>query len=124
MKAFFPLAGAALLLLVGCGDSAKQSKAGIAVSNAVTAPVEYLGAAGRAKTLAEKTVDLASVNQAVQMFVAQEARYPKSLDELIEQQLLSKNPPAPYGMKLIYDPQTGRVSVVKDEKAVEPAAKK
>lgn len=124
MKAIFPVTCTALLLLVGCGDSSQQSKAGAAVSNAVTAPVEYLGAAGRAKLLAEKTVDLVSVNQAVQMFVAQESRYPKSLDELIEQQFLTQIPKAPYGMKIVYDPQTGRVSVVKDEKAVEPAAKK
>jgi hypothetical protein len=112
------------LLLAGCGDSSKQSKAGTAISNAVTAPVEYLGAMGRAKTLAEKTVDLASVSQAIQMFTAQEGRYPKSLDELIEQQLLLKIPPAPYGMKIVYDPQTGRVSVVKDEPAPPSAPKK
>jgi len=122
VKTALPLATALLLLLTGCGDSAKQSKAGVAVSNAVTAPVEYLGAVGRAKTLAEKTVDVASISQAVQMFAAQEGRYPKSLDELIEQQFLNQLPKAPFGMKIVYDPPTGRVSVVKDE-APPPASK-
>lgn len=106
---------AAGLLLAGCGDSSTQSKAGAAVSNAVTAPVEYIGAAGRAKQLAERTADTIGVSQAVQMFVAQEGRYPKSLEELVEQQFLPQIPKAPAGMKFAYDPQTGRVSVVKDE---------
>lgn len=123
MKAILPLAGAALLVLSGCGDSGQQSKAGVAVSNAVTAPVEYLGAAGRAKLLAEKTVDVAGISQAVQMFVAQEGRYPKSLNELIEQQFLTQIPKAPHGMKIVYDPASGRVSVVKDDSATAPATK-
>ena len=106
------LTGLAVLALTGCGDSSKQSKAGVAVSNAVTAPIEYIGAGGRALRMAEKTADLAGVNQAIQIFLAQEGRYPKSLDELVEQQLLPQSPPAPHGMKLVYDPQTGRVSAV------------
>jgi hypothetical protein len=123
VKAIFPLLATAVLLGAGCGDSSKQSKAGAAVSNAVTAPVEYIGAAGRAVVLAEKTVDVAGISQAVQMFVAQEGRYPKSLDELIEQQLLTQIPKAPHGMKIVYYPQTGRVSAVKDE-TPPPAPKK
>jgi hypothetical protein len=101
-------------VVVGCGDQSKpQSTTSQAVSNAVSAPVDYLGAAGAAKNLAEKTVDLAQLNQAIQMFVAQESRYPKSLDELIESKLITQVPKAPYGTKIVYDPATGQVKVVK-----------
>ena len=103
------------LLAAGCGDSSKQSKASVAVSNAVSAPVDYLGAMGAAKNLAEKTVDLAQLNQAVQMFVAQESRYPKDLNELIESKLLTQIPKAPYGTKIVYDPANGTVKVVKGQ---------
>lgn len=81
--------------------------------NPLTAPVDYLGAAGKAKTLAEKTVDLAMINQAIQMFVAEESRYPKSLEELVQQKLLTEVPKAPYGTKIEYDPATGKVRIVK-----------
>jgi len=98
----------------GCGDKSKpQSSASVAVSNVVSAPVDYLGAAAAAKNLAEKTVDLAQLNQAIQMFVAQESRYPKSLDELIEAKLILQIPKAPYGTKIVYDPASGQVKVVK-----------
>jgi hypothetical protein len=103
------------LLAAGCGDGSKQSKASVAVSNAVSAPVDYLGAVGAAKNLAEKTVDLAQLNQAVQMFVAQESRYPKDLNELIEAKLLTQIPKAPYGTKIVYDPANGTVQVVKGQ---------
>ena len=115
MKQTLLLVGLAGLLAAGCGDSSKQSKASVAVSNAVSAPVDYLGAVGAAKNLAEKTVDLAQLNQAIQMFQAQENRYPKSLDELIEAKLLVQIPKAPYGTKIVYDPANGSVKVVKGQ---------
>ena len=95
----------------GCGDKSKPQSS--AVSNVVSAPVDYLGAAAAAKNLAEKTVDLAQLNQAIQMFVAQESRYPKRLDELIEAKLILQIPKAPYGTKIVYDPASGQVKVVK-----------
>lgn len=102
------------LLAAGCGDKPKtQSSASTAVSNVVSAPVDYIGAAGAAKNLAEKTVDLAQLNQAIQMFLAQESRYPKSLEELIEAQLITQIPKAPYGTKIVYDATSGQVKVVR-----------
>lgn len=103
-------------IAAGCGDQSKpQSAASTAVSNVVSAPVDYLGAVGAAKNLADKTVDLAQLNQAIQMFVAQESRYPKSLDELIASKLITQVPKAPYGTKIVYDPATGQVKVVKTQ---------
>jgi hypothetical protein len=102
--------------LVGCGEKESQPKQTTnapTASSPLTAPVDYLGAVGKAKTFAEKTVDLAQLNQAIQMFVAQESRYPKSLDELKEAKLINEVPKAPYGMKIEYDANTGKVKVVK-----------
>ncbi len=104
------------MFLVGCGD--KESKTSQSTNSTpggslLTAPVDYLGALGNAQKLAIKTVDTASVNQAIQMFNVQEGRFPKDLDELVESKLISKVPDAPYGMKLVYDPVAGKVTVVK-----------
>ena len=116
MKRYLLPAALVGLIAAGCGEQPKsQSTTSKAVSNVVSAPVDYLGAAGAAKNLAEKTVDLAQLNQAIQMFVAQESRYPKSLDELIEAKLIIQVPKAPYGTKITYDPATGQVKVVKTQ---------
>ena len=49
------------------------------------------------------------------MFNVQEGRLPRDLNErLVEKKLIGKIPPVPYGMKLDYDPATGKVSVVKE----------
>ena len=108
--------GVVLVLLSGCdGGSGSGSATNDAAGNPLTAPVDYIGAAGRAKLLAEKTADLAGVSQAVQIFVAQEGRYPKDLDELVKEQLLTQIPKAPYGTKMVYDPKTGKVSIVPED---------
>src|SRR5579872_1221424 len=64
---------AAALFLAGCGDhSSKTAQTTNSTSgssgNPLTAPVDYLGALGNAQKLAVKTVDTASLNQAIQMF--------------------------------------------------------
>jgi Type II secretion system (T2SS), protein G len=125
-RAVGPLAVAALLL-AGCGQKqAPQAAAPPTSSNApatmftntssgnpLTAPADYLGALGRGREKAISTVDVASLNQAIQMFNVDEGRYPKDLSELVEKKVISKVPEAPYGLKLDYDPQTGKVTVVK-----------
>ena len=50
---------------------------------------------------------------AIQMFNVQEGRFPKDLNELVESKLISKVPDAPYGMKIVYDPAAGKITVVK-----------
>ena len=66
MKPYLLPAVLAGFVAAGCGDQSKpQSATSQAVSNVVSAPVDYLGAAGAAKNLAEKTVDLAQLNQAI-----------------------------------------------------------
>jgi hypothetical protein len=103
-----------LFLVAGCGDksSTPPSTAKPAGGNPPNAPVDYLGGLVNAQNRAIKTVDVASLNQAVQLFNVQEGRFPKDLNELVEKKLIAKIPDAPNGMKLQYDANTGTVTVV------------
>ncbi len=116
MKSPIVVLGILSLCLAGCGEKsnqATQTTNTASGSSPLSAPVDYLGAIGAAKTLAEKTVDLAQLNQAIQMFQADKGRYPKDLDELIQEKLIVQVPKAPYGKKIVYDAATGKVSIVK-----------
>ena len=62
---------------------------------------------------AVKTVDVTSVNQAIQLFNVERGRYPKDLNELVQEKFIAKIPAAPYGMKIMYDANSGKASVVK-----------
>ena len=72
---------AAGLLLAGCGDSEKKPYKSSTEpgGNPITAPVDYLGALGKAKQFAEKKIDIAQIQKAVQFFHEAEERYPKDL---------------------------------------------
>src|SRR5437870_4652467 len=95
---FCLLSLAAIVLAAGCGD--KSSKPGSASSstnssssgNPLTAPVDYLSAAGKAQQSAVKTVDVTSVNQAIQLFNVERGRYPKDLNELVQEKFIAKIP--------------------------------
>ena len=114
------------LLLAGCGssDSSKSAQTtnttntttnatpNYASGNPLTAPMDYLGAVVQAKKYSEKQIDLAYLNQAVQQFNAAEGHYPKDLNELMPN-YVGKMPQAPYGSKIVYDPNSGTVKVVK-----------
>jgi hypothetical protein len=115
MKIPFLLMIGVAFCLSGCGDqkSGGGSETNTASGNPLTAPVDYLGAVGKAQQHAIKTVDVASITQAVQMFHAEHQRYPKDLNELVNEKFLGKIPDAPYGMKIDYDATTGQVKVVK-----------
>jgi hypothetical protein len=128
MNTLLPLAIAAGLL-AGCGEksadtaqptNAPASTPAAATTNApasggglLTAPVDYLAAVSKAQQSAVKTVDVASLNQAIQTFNVEEGRYPKSLDELVEKKIIGKLPAVPYGMKYVYDASSGQVKVVR-----------
>jgi hypothetical protein len=116
MKSLMITFGVAALLLAGCDkpQSAQPAKAtnDPVGSNPLNAPTDYLGAMGRAKKSAEKTVDLAALKQAVNLFYAQEDRYPKDLQELVTMKYLGALPPPPVGMKITYNASNGEVAVV------------
>jgi curli biogenesis system outer membrane secretion channel CsgG len=123
MKFLPVLAALIALALTGCGENKNAPGAGTntasSESSPLTAPVDYLGAVVKAKQTAEKTVDTASLNQAIQMFRVEQGRNPKDLNELVTEKTIPRIPDAPYGMKLVYDAASGTVKVVPD-----PAAKK
>ena len=102
-----------------CGCAKKEAKSTSSATNEnyssgnpVTAPVDYLGALAKAKKNSEKTIDTVGLNQAVQQFNVTEGRYPKDLNELVTEKYLPRLPEAPYGMKIVYDANTGTVKVV------------
>ena len=109
-----------LLLMTGLLLSAcKKESPGSAPANSSTsggnplsAPADYVGAVAKAKKTTEKTVDTAALNQAIQLFYAQEGRYPKNLNELAGPNYLGKLPQPPPGMKFDYNPTSGVLKVV------------
>ena len=101
-------------LFTGCGKKESESSPSTNASsgNPLTAPVDYLGAAAKAKRLADKTVSAVGINQAIQLYQAQEGQLPKTLNDLVAKQYLPSIPPPPAGMKYDYNPQTGAVKLV------------
>jgi hypothetical protein len=103
---------AVALVLGGCGK--QQNSPPPAAASAATpanAPAGYVGALVRGQQVAVKTVDVASLNEEVQLFNVQEGRNPRDLDELVTQHYLGALPHAPAGMKFVYDAAQGKVSV-------------
>ena len=104
--------------LCSCGgstDKAKNKKPekdeSASSGNPLTAPVDYIGAVGKAKKSSEIKVNLANIQNAVKQFKAVEGRNPKSLSELLTEGYFSRPPRPPRGMKYTYDPKTGQVGV-------------
>jgi hypothetical protein len=108
---------AAGLLLAGCSEKpdepAQGTNAATSAGSPASAPAGYLGALGKGQQSAVKTVDTASLNQAIQLFNVDKGRNPKDLNELVEEKYIPQVPAAPYGMKLDYDANAGKVKVIK-----------
>jgi len=114
MKAFTSVA-VAILFAAGCGEKQSQptqTTNAASGGSPLTAPVDYLGAVAKAQQSAVKTVDTASIKKAIDLFAADNGRYPKDLTELVAQKYLPQIPTPPAGTKLSYDSQTGEVKVV------------
>ena len=106
----FLLAG---LLLQGCGkgDPAPSGQTNTASSgNPLTAPADYIAAAARAERSASKTVSGVALDLAIQLYSAQEGKFPGDLNQLVPA-YLPNIPPPPAGMKYSYDPKSGVVKV-------------
>lgn len=106
---------AAAFICAGCGNGSQSSSAqtnSTAGNNPLNAPAEYLGGLANSRDHAVGVIDIASLNQAVSTFNATEGRFPKDLDELVTNKLISKIPPTPRGKKLDYNPTTGEVKLV------------
>ncbi len=110
----------AAVLLAGCsGKSDSTAPAGTNTAGATTNSVNkatngfagYVKGLGEAQKTADKTIDVTSINKALEMFNVQEGRYPKTLQELVPN-YMPKIPDAPPGSKIVYDPVNGTVKVV------------
>jgi|YNPBryantNP2012_1023418.scaffolds.fasta_scaffold60282_1 uncharacterized lipoprotein NlpE involved in copper resistance len=119
MKKILVLALAILVNMVGCGKRSEQpnvpqstNKVTNTTGNPITAPVDYLGAVGQAQKTAIKVIDTTAVAQAIELFNAQEGRFPTSLDELVQKRYLGRIPDLPKGFKYQYDPKTGKLRVI------------
>lgn len=109
--------GLALGVVVGgCGKkeptAAQPTNASAGSGNPLTAPVDYLGAVNQGRKTSAAKLDMASLKQAIEQFQAAEERFPKTLEELVNQRYLSRMPEPPAGMKFDYNPQIGAVKVV------------
>jgi hypothetical protein len=104
-----------VLALAGCGERAPGKAEGTndSASSPLTAPVDYLGAIGKAQQTAVKTIDITSIQQAIQMFHVDQGHFPQDLDELVTEKFMPRLPELPHGMKYSYDPATGNVKAVK-----------
>jgi hypothetical protein len=106
----------ASLLFIGCSKKESSKTPDIdnnSSGNPITAPVDYLGAVNKARKTAIKQIDLAYVQNAINMFNAQEDRFPKSLDELVQKHYLGEVPAVPNGQKLMYNPANGEVKIIR-----------
>lgn len=105
------------LMLFGCSEkseTASAPKTNTTANSPLNAPADYLGALGKAQQSAVKTVDVNSLRQAIQLFNADKGRNPKDLNELVQEKYLPALPTAPAGMKIVYDPSSGAVKVVRE----------
>jgi hypothetical protein len=114
MKLPFCLGLAAGLALAGCGGDSDKPGSATNKTSSADAPGGYLGAISKAQQNAVKTVDTASINQAIQLFNVDKGRYPKDLNELVQEKYMPQVPTPPYGSKLVYDATAGKVQVVKE----------
>ncbi len=104
------------LLLAGCGGKPAQSTSATNSADnsasVATAPVDYLRTITKGEQKAVKTVDTASLDQAIQLFSVDHGRFPKDLNELVAEKYIPIVPTPPYGTKLDYDATAGRVKIV------------
>jgi len=116
-----------LALLTGCGPSSPSSKTEATnppASNPANAPFDYLSAQGKALRTAERTVSIAELQQAIQKFQAMEDRWPKDLNELVQQRYLDVIPTAPRGQRFQYNPTSGQVRSIPAPITPEPITPK
>jgi len=115
MKLASYLMALSFLLVAGCKKDASTATATNEPTsgNPLTAPVDYMGAVVEAKKRAEKVVDSTTLSQAIQLFYAQEDRFPRDLNELVSKRYVAALPAAPAGQTWAYNPQTGEIKAVR-----------
>jgi len=104
------------LVITGCGNNSTPAPQTTNAAAPPPAPAgdNYGSVLANAQNRALDVVDTSSLKQAIQLFNAQEGRFPKSLDELVSSKLIAKIPPAPRGKKFDYNPTTGDIKIVNE----------
>jgi hypothetical protein len=92
-------------------DEKPEKEESSSAGNPLTAPLDYVGAVGKAKKVSEKRLNLANLQNAIKQFQAVEGRYPKALNELVTEGYFSRAPRPPRGMRYVYNQKTGQVGV-------------
>ena len=109
---------ALVLVLVGCGDKSNSTPSGAnstaSSGNPLDAPGDYLKSAVKAQRDANMTLDTNSLTKAIDLFNVDKGRNPKDLDELVKEHYIPTVPKPPFGTKIVYDSQSGRVNIVKE----------
>ena len=110
----FRIASLLLGITLGTACNKEPQPTSKSTSNSpLTAPLDYVGAVGRAKKSAEGTVDLASVTKAIQMYHASEGQFPESLETLVKERYLPALPKLPTGLKFSYNSSTGEAKLIR-----------
>jgi hypothetical protein len=110
---------AAAMFLVGCGNKSSSSSqpanqttaAPPAATNSSPSSANYLGTLVAAQQSADKKIDTAYLNQAIQQYNVDQGHNPKTLQELVPN-YVAKLPNPPNGYLLKYDANSGTVTVV------------
>lgn len=118
MKRILVLFVAALPVLSGCGKKSDRTEKNLLTNNSsgnpLTAPVDYLGAVNEGRKSAVRRIDIASLQNAINLFQAQEDRYPKDLNELAQKRYIQSVPELPAGSRFIYNSQTGEIKITRN----------
>lgn len=99
-----------LVALSGCNDSPPPPRPAQSSGDSGS----YLGQTASASRRAQKTVDAAAVNKAIEQFYLQEGRFPTNLLELARGDYISMIPRLPEGLAWDYDTHTGTASIIKE----------
>lgn len=105
----------------GCRKKEPTEKSEALGANPAMAPLDYLAAQGKAKKMAERTINMVEIQSAIQKFQAMEDRYPRNFTELVQQHYLQAMPEAPTGMRFVYNPTTGQARLVPASQAPDAA---
>jgi hypothetical protein len=105
----------AAMFLVGCGNKSSSSSPTAAAppvaTNSSPSSLNYPGTLVAAQQLADKKIDTAYLNQAIQQYNVDQGHNPKTLQELVPN-YVAKLPNPPNGYLLKYDANSGTVTVV------------
>lgn len=115
MKAVFAVALSGVML-AGCAKKEEAKQENLLTNNTsgnpLTAPVDYLGAVNKGRKAAINTIDQAGLTKAINIFYAQEDRFPRDLNELAQKQYIPAVPEPPPGMKFEYTAASGQLKIV------------